>query len=120
MRVRFQYSEGLVFLSRARPTVTIDAGTLDDAERRSLEQLVKDARFFELPARIPAPRGTELATCHITIEDRGREHSVSVSHPVQGPALRKLVDRLHQLESDLVATEAGGAYRGEALPQLER
>ena len=111
MRVRFQDGEELVFLSRARPTVTIDAGSLEEAERRSLEQLVTDARFFELPARIPGSRGAGHPTCHITIEDRGREHSISVSYPVQGPALRKLVDRLRELEGDRVATEGAGTYR---------
>lgn len=98
MRVRFQHTEGLVFLSRTKPPVTIDAGALADADRRALEQLVRDARFFELPARIPALRGAADTTCHITIEDRGRKHSVSVSDPVQGPALRKLVARLRELE----------------------
>jgi hypothetical protein len=43
-------------------------------------------------------RGAADTTCHITIEDRGRKHSVSVSDPVQGPALRKLVARLRELE----------------------
>ncbi len=98
MRVRFQNSEGLVFLSRTKAPVMIDAGTLGEADRRALEQLVRDARFFDLPARVPALRGAADAICHITIEDRGREHSVSVSDPVQGPALRKLVDRLRELE----------------------
>lgn len=98
MRVRFQNSEGLVFLSRARPAVTIDAGTLGEADRRALEQLVTEARFFDLPARVPGLRGGQDAACQITIEHRGREHSVSVSDPVQGPALRRLVDRLRELE----------------------
>ena len=98
MRVRFQSSEGLVFLSRPRPPVSIDAGKLAEPDRRALEQLVRDARFFELPARIPPLRGAAEATCHITIEDRGREHSVSVSDPVEGPALRKLLDRLREFD----------------------
>jgi hypothetical protein len=98
VRVRFQNGEGQVFLPRAKPAVTIDAGTLGEADRQALEQLVTDARFFELPSRVPGPRGAENATSHITIEYRGREHSISVSHPVQGPALRRLIDRLRQLE----------------------
>ena len=97
MRVRFQNSEGLVFSPQTRPPVTIDAGVLSDEERRALEQLVTEARFFELPERIPAPRGARDASCHITIEAGGRRHSVSVSGPVQGPALRRLIDRLKQL-----------------------
>jgi len=102
VRVRFQNSEGLVFLSRVKPPVTIDAGALTEDDRRSLEQLVKEARFFDLPARVPAPRGAQHLTCHITIEDRGRQHSISVSHPVQGPALRRLIDRLRELRDDFL------------------
>ena len=97
MRVTFQNSEGLVIPSRAKPPVTIDAGALAEGDRRSLEQLVIEARFFDLPARIPAPRGTQDPCCHITIEADGRQHSVSVSGPVHGPALRRLIDRLHEL-----------------------
>ena len=98
MRVRFQNSEGLVFLSRARPPVTIDAGALTDDDRRALEQLVSEARFFDLPARVPGPRNVQEPTCHITIEAGGRQHSISVTGPVQGPALRRLIDRLRELE----------------------
>jgi hypothetical protein len=94
VRVRFQSREGLVFRSRLAPPVTIDAGMLSDEELRSLEQLVQDPRFFDLPSRVPGPRDVPDPTFHITIEDRGRRHSVSVSAPVQGPALRRLIDRL--------------------------
>ena len=99
MRVRFQNSEVLVFLSRTRAPVTIEAGALTDDDRLALEQLVNEARFFDLPARVPGPRGTQESTCHITIEAGGRQHSVSVSGPVQGPALRRLIDRLRELEA---------------------
>ena len=105
VRVRFQNSEGLVFLPRTRPPVTIDAGVLSDDERLALEQLVTEARFFDLPERIPAPRGARDSTCHITIEAGGRQHSVSVSGPVQGPALRRLIDRLQQLGRESVRSE---------------
>ena len=97
MRVRFQNSEGLVFLSRAAAPVTIEAGTLAEDDRRSLEQLVKEARFFDLPATVPALRGAHQAGYHITIEDSGRQHSISVSDPVQGPALRRLIERLREM-----------------------
>ena len=97
MRVRFQNSEGLVFLSRVVPPVTIEAGALAEDDRRSLEQLVRDARFFELPATVPSLRGAHQAGYRITIEDCGRQHSISVSDPVQGPALRRLIDRLREI-----------------------
>jgi uncharacterized protein YlxW (UPF0749 family) len=106
VRVRFQNTEELVFLSRAVPPVTIEAGTLAEDDRRSLEQLVKDARFFDLPARVSALRGAQNPGYHITIEDRGRQHSVSVSDPVQGPALRRLIDKLREIGAESVKSES--------------
>jgi len=100
VRVRFQKSEGLIFRDRQGPPVTIDAGTLEEDDRRSLEQMVHEARFFDLPARIPSFRDARDTTCQITIEDRGREHSITVCDPVQGPALRRLIARLHELGND--------------------
>ena len=99
MRVRFQNTAGLLFLPRVLTPVTIDASTLAEDDRRALEQLVKDARFFDLPATVPALRGAHQPGYHITIEDRGRQHSISVSDPVQGPALRRLIDRLREIGS---------------------
>ena len=97
MRVRFQNNEGLVFRSHVSPPVTIDAGALTESERRALEELVKEARFFDLPSRVPAPRGVQNHRWDITIEKGGRQHSISVSDPVQGPALRRLIERLRQM-----------------------
>ena len=94
---RFQNNAGLVFLSHVAPPVTIDDGALTEGERRVLEQLVKEARFFELPSRVPAPRGVQNHRWDITIEESGRQHSISVSDPVQGPALRRLVERLREM-----------------------
>jgi hypothetical protein len=62
---------------------------------------VSDARFFELPARLPAPRGATEGLCRITIEDRGRLHSVSVTDPVPGPALQRLINCLHTFAETL-------------------
>jgi len=99
MRGRFQQSEGLIFRDRQGPPVTIDAGTLEEDDRRSLEQMVHEARFFDLPARIASSRDARDTTWQITIEDRGRQHSIAVCDPVQGPALRRLIARLHELGS---------------------
>ena len=63
MRVRFQKTEGLIFHNRQGPPVTIDAGTLEEDDRRSLEQMVQEARFFDLPARIPSFRDARNTTC---------------------------------------------------------
>ena len=54
MRVRFQNSDGLVFLSRVKPPITLDSALLAQTEREDLEQLVQAARFFELPEQTPS------------------------------------------------------------------
>jgi hypothetical protein len=90
---------GAVFPKLAT-SFTIDVNGLAEDQRHAFEELVRDARFFELPAHLPAPRGAaDYQTFVITIEDAGRRHTVSVTDPVQGPALQKLLDRLRDLES---------------------
>ena len=69
MRVRFQNSEGLVFLPRVVPPVTIEAGTLAEDDRRSLEQLVKDATVFRPASHGPGPPGR--APAGVSHHDRG-------------------------------------------------
>ena len=88
MRAQLQTSGGL-FLRRPDPPITIEVDALVEADRREFARLVREARFFELPANVPAHRGAYAQTYWITIEDGDREHTVSVSDPVTGPALQK-------------------------------
>ena len=99
MRVQFQVSGGIGYFPGLAASRTIDADALGEEERRALQQLVEDARFFELPARTPAPRdAADYQTYEITIEDGGRTHTVVFSDPVT-PAVKQLVDRLRALTS---------------------
>lgn len=113
MRVRFQNSDGLVFLSRINPAITLDAAVLGETERLNLEQLVRAARFFDLPEQIPGNLNGGAAW-YITIEEGGRQHSVKVGQPVQGPAMRKLVERLRKLG----ASQTRKASRGRGRDSL--
>lgn len=111
MRVRFQNSDGLVFLSRVKPPITLDADSLGEDARLDLEQLIRAARFFDLPEQATGNHNGGPAW-YITIEDGGRQHSVKVSQPVQGPAMRRLVERLRKLgasETRKVKRAAGAA-----------
>jgi hypothetical protein len=66
--------------------------TLAPAEREPLEGLVRDAGFFSLPAKYPRPaRGADFFTYSITVEERGRRHTVEVSEPSLPPDLKALV-----------------------------
>jgi hypothetical protein len=100
MHVEFQTTEGLAGMPPRLPPVTIDVGRLEDRERRAIELLVRQARFFELPARVPTPRGPDGRACRITVKkDDGREHTISVGYCVPGPALQRLIDRLLEIEA---------------------
>jgi Emfourin len=96
VRIRFQNSDGLVFLSRGKPAITLDGALLGETDRLDLEQLVRAARFFDLPEQTAGNLNGGPAW-YITIEEGGRQHSVTVGQPVQGPAMRKLVERLRKL-----------------------
>lgn len=100
MRVEFQTTEALAGLPPRRPPVTIDLERLDAHDRKTIEQLVRQARFFELPSRVPTPRGPDGRACRITVRtDDGKEHTISVGYCVPGPALQRLIDRLLQIEA---------------------
>ena len=108
MRVEFQTTEGLAGLPPRLPPVTIDLERLTDHERRTLELLVREARFFELPARVPTPRGADGRACRITVRrNDGREHTISVGYCVPGPALQKLIDRLLEIEAAVLRGRRG-------------
>jgi hypothetical protein len=97
VRAQLQTS-GVLFLGRRDPPITIEVDSLGEADRWEFVRLVQEARFFELPASVPAHRGAQARTYRITIEDHDRQHTVSVSDPVTGPALQKLIARLVQLD----------------------
>lgn len=118
MRVRFQTTEGPVYRPRVRMPVTIDAEVLDETERVTLERLVEEARFFDLPARVPGSRDARESTSHITIEAGGRQHSISVNDPVQGPALRRLIQHLRDIDAaSQKAARAAGSVAASATGQ---
>jgi len=74
---------------------TIDVDALPEEDRRRVSQAVDEARFFTLPARVPAPRGAaDYQTYQITIEDGARRHTVVVSDPVAPAPLQRLVTLL--------------------------
>ena len=99
MRVQFQVSGGIGHFPGLAAARTIDADALSEEDRRALQELVEEARFFELPAHAPAPRGAaDYQTYAITIEEGGRKHSAVFSDPLP-PAVKALVDRLRALTS---------------------
>jgi hypothetical protein len=100
MRVVFQVSGGIAaFPGLAAPRM-IDVDALEPDARATVERLVHDAHFFDLPPRLPAPPGSaDCQSYEIAIEDGPRQHTVVVSDPVTQPAVQALVAQLRKLAS---------------------
>jgi emfourin len=100
VRVTFRTTGGIAaFPGRSAPR-TIDVDALAPDVRASLERMLDEAHFFELPARLPPPRGSaDYRSYEITVQDAGREHTVVASDPVQDPALQALIARLRELSA---------------------
>ena len=100
MRVRFQVSGGIAALPGLAAPRIIDVDSLDPDARATIERLLQDAHFFDLPPRLPAPKGSaDCQSYEIAIEDGQRQHAVVVSDPVSEPALQALVAHLRKLSS---------------------
>jgi hypothetical protein len=109
MRVFFQMSGGAGFFPGLGAPCTIDIEALAGEDRNALKQLVEETKFFELPARIPAPRGfADLRSYEITIEDGGRQHTVALCDPIIPRAMHRLIIRLRELA---VSTYASFPHR---------
>jgi hypothetical protein len=100
MRVELQTTGSRRFFAQPEAPIAVDVCGLGEEERAAFKQLVREARFFELPAHLPAPLGADDRTCQITIDDMGRQHTVTVSAAFPGPALKRLIDLLQDLTAD--------------------
>ena len=100
MRVELQTTGSRRFFAPPETPIALDVCRLGEEERAAVRQLVSEARFFELPAQLPAPVGADDRTCQITIDDMGRRHTVTVSAAFPGPALKRLIDLLQNLTTD--------------------
>lgn len=78
-----------------RAAVTLNTDSLPAEEAHKLQEMVKSAGFFELPAKFSAPaRGADYFQYRLTVESEGRKHTVEVSEPSVPPSLRPLLQSL--------------------------
>ena len=95
MRIDFRVEGGLAAFPGLAKPVTIHCDALPADENAHLHDLVRRADFFARPsedARSPAP---DTRAYTIAIDDGPRCRTVTVREPIADPALRDLVDALH-------------------------
>jgi hypothetical protein len=92
MRIELTTSGGIAhFPGLARP-VTLESDVLPAEDAARLAALVEEVHFFDLPSASPPPRGADYRRYTITVEDRGRRHTVEAFDPITPPALGRLLD----------------------------
>lgn len=96
MHITLEVSGGFVASPVLNAPHTVDTSTSDSVRASELERLVRDVRFFDLPARLGAssPGAADVFTYTITVNDGDRVHSVTLTDPVADEGLARLVDQL--------------------------
>jgi hypothetical protein len=99
MRITFQRSGGVGYFPGLNRPVTLDCDQMPAEHRAELEHLIGAARFFSLPAEVgkPPPGARDMRDYTVTIEDRGRTHTVRFSENYENPEVAALVERLRHL-----------------------
>jgi hypothetical protein len=91
MRVRVERSGGLLGAARA---FEVDEAGLPPREALALRAAVERARFFDLPAALPASPGADRLRWRITVQDAGRAHTVEAGE--DAPEVRALLAELRK------------------------
>ena len=75
-------------------TKTVDSATLSHQEAVRLHQMMDAADFFELPSTIPSTPQPDRFQYRITVEQEGKQHSVTVGEAAVPVNLKPLLNWL--------------------------
>jgi len=93
-KIFFERSGG--FMGRT-VKATINLEDLPDDMAKTLEEMLDEADFFELPADLTRPPMPDAFTYTITVSTTVRQHSVVVSDATAPDDLRPLLEELNKL-----------------------
>jgi hypothetical protein len=95
MRISFERTGGFAGISRK---TTVDTATLPLKEAKELPLLVEAADLFRLPAQITSPNpGSDRFQYRLTVEDNGKQNTVTVSEAALPGTLRPLIEWLNNV-----------------------
>jgi hypothetical protein len=99
MRISIQRTGGFTAIPL---TKTVDVAAMPPNEATELQQMVEAADFFNLPSTIPSTPQPDRFVYQISVEQEGKQHSVTVGETAMPPGMKPLVDLLmksaHQTE----------------------
>jgi len=91
MKISFERSGGFAGMMT---TLSIDTANLAPTEATQVQSLVEAADFFRLPEAIAASTQPDRFQYHLTVAEKQRQHSVTVSESCIPGTLRPLVEWL--------------------------
>ncbi|MCF2146712.1 hypothetical protein IQ276_009655 [Desmonostoc muscorum LEGE 12446] len=92
MRISFERTGGFAGISKK---TTVDTAELPANEANTLKRLVEAADLFRLPEQITSPNPqSDRFQYKLTVEDNGRQHTVTVSEAALPGTLRPLIEWL--------------------------
>jgi hypothetical protein len=103
MQVEFTREGGIAYFPGLSQPVTIDTAALPEEEAEELQQLIREADFYELPDRINVPRsrGADYQTYTIRVDAGDTHHVVRLSEPIEDEKLRALVTFLRRKAQEI-------------------
>ncbi|MCC5627353.1 hypothetical protein LC613_03910 [Nostoc sphaeroides CHAB 2801] len=95
MRVSFERTGGFAGISKK---TTVDTDTLPPNEASTLARLVEVADLFRLPEHITSPnQESDRFQYKLTVEDKSKQHTVTVSEAALPGTLRPLIEWLQNI-----------------------
>ncbi|MEH2463461.1 protealysin inhibitor emfourin [Nostoc sp.] len=95
MRISFERTGGFAGITKK---TTVDTDTLPPNEANTLKSLVEAADFFRLPEQITSPNPqSDRFQYKLTVEDNGKQHTVTVSEAALPGTLRPLIEWLQNI-----------------------
>jgi len=97
MRIEFARTGGFAGISLR---VAFESGALPAGERKTLELLIEQSRFFELPADLASPQ-PDAFQYDLVIESDGNRHEVRADDLAAPEELKPLLRKLTELAREM-------------------
>ena len=97
MKIAIKQSGG--FAGEVKELLQLDTTQSEPSVSQQVERIIRDVKFFDLPAVIQGDVGADFLRYDITVTDSGRQHTVSFQDD-GGPktaAMKKFLESLLQL-----------------------
>ncbi|MGF1935698.1 MAG: protealysin inhibitor emfourin [Nostoc sp. ChiQUE02] len=95
MRISLERTGGFAGITKK---TTVDTDTLPPNEASTLPRLVEAADLFRLPEHITSPNPqSDRFQYKLTVEDNGKQHTVTVSEAALPGTLRPLIEWLQNI-----------------------